>query len=149
MYVSCLIIVMLMFDLTMHATQSVQLSSPAQMNMVRPLCNVLMKVFFVTYYFVGMEHRIHFTHCSCEALSVTLARAELWPATPRNPCSCFTFGLLDWAEALMLESQVSLKDFCNTLAFRCPQQIPEVYHLQDVHLSPPMCNNQCVYEVCA
>ena len=100
------------------------------MNMVRPLCNVLMKVFFVTYYFVGMEHRIHFTHCSCEALSVTLARAELWPATPRNPRCCFTFGLLDWAEALMLESQVSLKDFCNTLAFRCPQQIPEVHHLQ-------------------
>ena len=87
------------------------------MNMVRPLCNVLMKVFFVTYYFVGMEHRIHFTHCSCEALSVTLARAELWPAPPRNPCCCFTFGLLDWAEALMLESQVSLKISATHLHF--------------------------------
>lgn len=76
--------------------------------------------------FVGMEHTLQFTNCGCEPLPVTLARADLWPATPCSPRFCFSFGLLDWAEALMLESHVSLKDFCNTLKLRCPFQIHKV-----------------------
>ncbi len=44
---------------------------------------------------------------SCEPVAVTMSRAEIWPAS-------------DWAEALLLEAQVSLQDFCNTLKFRCP-----------------------------
>ena len=53
-------------------------------------------------------------------LPITMARAKLWPATPTNPHFCFSFNLLDWVEALMLESQVSIKDFCKTVDFRCP-----------------------------
>ena len=68
----------------------------------------------------GMEHKICFASCSCEPLPVTMARAELWPATPHNPHFAFTFSLLDWAEALMLECQVALKDFCSSLKFLCP-----------------------------
>ena len=44
---------------------------------------------------------------------MTLVRAELWPATPTSPKFAFSFALLDWAESLLLEAQVSLKDFCN------------------------------------
>ena len=28
---------------------------------------------------IGMEHSILFVYCICEALAITLARAELWP----------------------------------------------------------------------
>lgn len=63
---------------------------------------------------------MNFVCCSCEPVGVTLVRADLWPATPKNPCLAFTFSLLNWAEALMLECQVSLKDFSNSLKFMCP-----------------------------
>ena len=66
-----------------------------------------------------MEHEVQFMSCGCEPLAVSLAKAELWPATPTNPRYAFSFTLLDWAEALLLEAQVSLKDFCKTLKFRC------------------------------
>ena len=33
-----------------------------------------------------------FTYCECEALGLTLARAELWPATPSNPRCAFSFA---------------------------------------------------------
>jgi len=58
-----------------------------------------------------------FAYCGCEALAITLARAELWPATPSNPRCAFSFSLLDLAEGLLLEAQVSLKDFCNSLGY--------------------------------
>ncbi len=69
---------------------------------------------------------MNFACCSCEALPITMVKARLWPATPRNPRYAFTFELLDWAESLMLESQVALKDFCATLKFRCPFSVPKV-----------------------
>ena len=60
---------------------------------------------------IGIEHKLHFTCCNCEPLAITLTRAQLWPATPNNPCYAFSFSLLDRAKALMLEYQVALKDF--------------------------------------
>ena len=38
-------------------------------------------------------------------------RAHLFPATPKQPKLVFTFNLLDWFKALMLECQVSAEDF--------------------------------------
>ena len=58
--------------------------------------------------------------CNCEPVSITLARARLWPATPKNPKLAFTFDLLNLVEALMLECQVSLKDFCYALRYYSP-----------------------------
>ena len=49
-----------------------------------------------------------------------LVRAQLWPASPSYPRYAFSFKLLDWAESLLLECQVALKDFCQALYFRCP-----------------------------
>lgn len=68
---------------------------------------------------VGVEHSIQIKSCGCEPLSSTLIRAHLWPATPQFPKRVFTFKLLDWMEALMLECQVALKDFCQALYFMC------------------------------
>ena len=80
------------------------------------LLNILCNNFILP----GVEHRIQFSYCHCEPLMKTLCRAQLWPATPTYPHYAFSFALLDWAEALLLECQVALKDFCNALSFRAP-----------------------------
>ena len=49
---------------------------------------------------------------------VTMVRANLWPSSPKRPHLAFTFELLDWIEALFLECQVALKDFCQALLFK-------------------------------
>jgi hypothetical protein len=83
----------------------------------------------------GIIHQLLFTHCSCEPVMVTLARADLWPATPHNPRFAFAFSLLDWAEALMLECQVALKDFCSALKFRCPFNASMICRQKDIYSS--------------
>ena len=55
-----------------------------------------------------------------------MARARLWPASPHNPHLAFSFDLLNWAEALLLECQVAMKDFCKALHFKCPHFIFKV-----------------------
>lgn len=74
---------------------------------------------------------------------MSLVRAHLWPATPSNPRMVFTFNLLDWAEALLLECQVSVQDMCKALYFKCPYNIYKVsyiymcpkcwFHVQHIH----------------
>lgn len=77
-------------------------------------------------WYVGIEHEVSFVHCDCESLALTLVRAQLWPSTPQRPRLAFTFCLLDWAEALLLECQVALKDFCSALDFYAPYVVPKV-----------------------
>ncbi|CAI8006843.1 hypothetical protein GBAR_LOCUS4927 [Geodia barretti] len=61
-----------------------------------------------------------FSCCDCEPTALTMVRARLWPASPRLPKLAFTFELLEWAEALLLECQVALGDFCKALHFKSP-----------------------------
>lgn len=91
---------------------------------------------------LGTEHKLLFMSCGCEPLAVTMARAELWPATPSNPRYAFSFSLLDWMEALLLEAQVSVKDFWNTLKFRCPFHLLGVHHACQliIHVHGDICN---------
>lgn len=67
-----------------------------------------------------MEVTLQIICCDCEPLAVTLARGQLWPASPSHPQYAFSFGLLDLAEALLLECQVALKDLCQAIYFRSP-----------------------------
>ena len=76
--------------------------------------------------FIGSEHNIHLMCCQCEPVVATMVRARLWPASPHRPHLAFTFELLDWAEALFLECQVSLMDFCKA-CFKCPHLVVKVY----------------------
>ena len=69
---------------------------------------------------VGIEHKVHLTYCDCESLIRTMCQARVWPATPNYPHYAFSFALMEWAKVLLLECQVSLKDFCNALSFRAP-----------------------------
>ena len=65
---------------------------------------------------------------------MALARADLWPNAPQNPHYAFSFALLDWAETLLLECQVSLKDLCEALYYKCPHLVIKVYsHIQLYH----------------
>ena len=75
---------------------------------------------------VGAEHNIVFMCCQCETLPVTMVRAHIWPAFPQHPKLAFTFEFLDWAEALLLECQVALKDLCKALYFKCPHLVRKV-----------------------
>ena len=74
----------------------------------------------------GDEHTVLFGHCSCEPLVVTMIRARIWPSTPQRPHLAFTFELLDWAESLLLECQVSLNDFCKALFLKCRHLVAKV-----------------------
>ena len=69
---------------------------------------------------IGIEHHLKLRCCKCEPIAMTMVRARLWPGSPTNPRLSFTFELLDWAEALLLECQVAVKDLCAALAYKCP-----------------------------
>ena len=79
------------------------------------------------YLFIGDEHNVMFTTCACEPLVFTIARAHLWPSSPQRPQYGFSFELLDWAEALLLEAQESLNDFCKAVHFKCCHNVTKVF----------------------
>ena len=83
--------------------------------------------------FSGVEHQLQFISCACEPLPLTLVRARLWPGSAQFLRYAFTFGLLDWAEALLLECHVAMKDFCTALYFKCPFQQPQVKLIVFMH----------------
>ena len=56
-----------------------------------------------------------------------MVRGRLWPATPQHPHLAFCFEVLDWAEALLLECQVALKDLCKAMEFKCPHFVTKVF----------------------
>ena len=53
-----------------------------------------------------MQHNIQFLHCDCEPLPLTFGVSK---AMASNSRYAFTFDLLDWAEAVLLECHVALK----------------------------------------
>ena len=87
---------------------------------------------------LGEEYSILFASCTCEPLVVTMIRARLWPSTPQRPQLAFTFELMDWAEALLLECQVSLRDFSKALLFKCHHLVMKV----DLHFHQPLTDIQ-------
>ena len=59
---------------------------------------------------------------------------------PKRPHLEFTFELLDWAEALLLECQVALKDFCSALYLKCSHVMNKVSSKEQSHfIVPCMC----------
>ena len=42
---------------------------------------------------------------------MTMVRARMWPASPQYPRLAFSFEMMDWVEALLLECQVAVKEF--------------------------------------
>ncbi len=48
-----------------------------------------------------------------------MVRARIWPGSPSNPHLAFTFDLMEWADALLLECQVAVSDFCAAITYKC------------------------------
>ena len=71
-----------------------------------------------------------------------MVRARIWPSTPQRPNLAFTFDLLDWAESLLLECQVALKDFCKALTLKCPHLVKKVTDLKIVYVLNCECHFQ-------
>ena len=88
--------------------------------------HVLMSLSLYIYIYTGVEHQIKFCCCDCESMCTTMVRARLWPASPRFPQLAFTFEVLDWAEALLLECHVAVGEFCRALYFKCPVLVKKV-----------------------
>ena len=61
--------------------------------------------------------------CKCEPFSVTLSRLRLWPTSSKQRSYALGFDLLDWMEAMLLECQVSLNDFCKALNYKLPAYV--------------------------
>ena len=83
-------------------------------------------LFGIFWQYLGEECHIKFATCACEPLVLTMVRARLWPSSPQRPHFAFAFELLDWTEALLLEAQVSVHDFCKALYFKCSNRMAKV-----------------------
>ena len=66
-------------------------------------------------FFIVVQHSITFTFCQCFGEVETLIQFELFPATPKRPTVAYSFQLLDYLEALLLECQVAVSDFTAAL----------------------------------
>ncbi len=85
------------------------------------MLSVVLCVCFIIYFFTsitlitGSFHSTILTFCGCETEVQTLLRNNLFPATPKQPQLAFTFQLLDWLEAVMLECHVAVQDFVSAV----------------------------------
>ena len=68
-------------------------------------------------YAIGVPRTLSVMFCPCESDVVKLIKLNYWPATPTRPSIAFSFSLLDWLEALLLECQVALHDATEAIAF--------------------------------
>ncbi len=55
-----------------------------------------------------------------------MMRSRLFAATPKQPQLAFTFDLLDWFEAFMLECQVPAQDFVAAIGVLTDSQLMRV-----------------------
>lgn len=69
----------------------------------------------------GRQHLRTIQVCSCEEEAVTLLRYNLWPSSPKHPRLAFHTDLLRSLNGLLLECQVSVKGFCESLKSRQPK----------------------------
>lgn len=76
---------------------------------------------------LGIPRKLRVAFCHCEPDIVTLIRLNYWPATPARPSIAFSFALLDWLQALLLECQVPVQDFSNALKYIISTQYGKVW----------------------
>ena len=72
---------------------------------------------------LGRQHQKQILFCNCEEDAVTLLKLHLWPGTIKRPVVAFHTKLMELAEALVLECQVSLRKFCDVLGIANPSSI--------------------------
>lgn len=75
---------------------------------------------------LGIPRRAEVGFCKCRSDTLTLVELGYWPATPSRPKVAFSFAFLDWMEALLLECQVVVQDYCNAVEFLLKNRLNEV-----------------------
>lgn len=80
-------------------------------------------------YAIGVPRTLSVMFCPCESDVVKLIKLNYWPATPTRPSIAFSFSLLDWLEALLLECQVALHDATEAIAFLIKEKMECVCYI--------------------
>jgi CxC1 like cysteine cluster associated with KDZ transposases len=57
-------------------------------------------------------------YCKCVPFLHTLVKCGFWPASALNVTTAVSMKLLNWLEALMLESHVSIQGFCRAVMWK-------------------------------
>ena len=83
-------------------------------------------VHMYTYILLGIPRHVEVGFCKCKNDTLTLVELGYWPATPSRPKLAFSFALLDWMEALLLECQVVIQDYCSAVEFMLKEKLNEV-----------------------
>ena len=78
---------------------------------------------YYDYNYTGPPKFLDIEFCSCTEDAIKLMQLQYWPATPVRPSTAFSFQLLDWIEALLLECQVSLHDVSAAVQFLMDKKV--------------------------
>ena len=89
---------------------------------------------FVSLTNLGIQHVAKFTFCSCERETLTLLRYGLWAATPEKPVVAFSLEYMELITVLQLESQLSVKSFCEAMECIQNMRINDVKEVQCLHI---------------
>ena len=57
-----------------------------------------------------------------------------WPTSPSRPVLAFSFLFLDWLEALLLECQLAVNDYCDAVEFLLKDKMKSVSIIIQKHL---------------
>jgi len=96
-------------------------------------CNCGSRRTVTCFHIEGIPRTLSVMFCPCESDVVKLIKLNYWPATPARPSIAFSFSLLDWLEALLLECQVALHDATEAIAFLIKEKMECVCALH-VHI---------------
>ena len=77
--------------------------------------------------------------CSCESDALTLMRLRYWPGTPTRPLVAFSFALMDWMEALLLECQVAVQDFATALEAKIRGMFKKLVYILSLEMTKHLC----------
>ena len=71
---------------------------------------------FYFFCLIGRQHMVNVMYCGCFTKAETLVSLGLWPGSPSNTSTAFDINFMDLCRSFMLESHISLKSFCESVA---------------------------------
>lgn len=78
------------------------------------------------YVYTGVPRQLNISFCKCKNDSLRIMELGYWPASPSRPVLAFSFSFFDWLEALLLECQIALNDYCDAVEFLLKDKMKSV-----------------------
>ncbi len=78
------------------------------------------------YVYIGVPRQLNISFCKCKNDSLRIMELGYWPASPSRPVLAFSFSFLDWLEALLLECQIAVNDYCDAVEFLLKDKMKSV-----------------------